>query len=192
MYASKKRGRDRHTVFTADLREQFTPADEVKLTLRRTLDQEERRSQPIVFEALLRPEQRDGTQITAVELGYLVMREACAQARRRQDTDGKPTVTTVNVSAKQLTEPAFVFAVKRIVREAKLDPHLLGIEVTESVLIRDVESSLAIMNELLAFGIKFYLEDFETGYSSLSYLKNARSIAFKRSTAHLRAESMTA
>jgi len=48
------------------------------------------------------------------------------------------------------------------------------------------------MNELLAFGIKFYLEDFETGYSSLSYLKNARSIAFKRSTAHLRAESMTA
>jgi EAL domain-containing protein (putative c-di-GMP-specific phosphodiesterase class I) len=197
MYASKERGRDRHTVFTADLREQFTLANEMKLTLRRALDQQEFRlgyqpivpltqphSRPASFEALLRWQQRDGTHITAaqfidtaehtgmiVELGYWVMREACAQARRWQKTGGDPIVTTVNVSAKQLGEPGFVLAVKRIVREAKLDPHLLGIEVTESILIGDVESSLAIMNELRAFGIKIYLDDFGTGYSSLSYLR---------------------
>jgi diguanylate cyclase (GGDEF)-like protein len=197
MYASKERGRDRHTVFSADLREQFTLANEMKLTLRRALDQQEFRlgyqpivsltnphARPIAFEALLRWEQRDGSHITAaqfidtaeqtgmiVELGYWVMREACAQARRWEKSGGDPIVTTVNVSAKQLTEPGFVLAVKRIVREAKLNPTLLGIEVTESILIGDVESSLAIMNELREIGIKIYLDDFGTGYSSLSYLR---------------------
>ncbi len=197
MYASKERGRDRLTVFSTDLREQFTLANEMKLTLRRALDQQEFRlgyqpivllaqphARPIAFEALLRWQQRDGTHITAaqfihtaeqtgmiVELGYWVLREACAQARRWQKTGGDPIVTTVNVSAKQLTEPGFVLAVKRIVREAKLDPCLLGIEVTESILISDVETSLAIMKELRAFGMKIYLDDFGTGYSSLSYLR---------------------
>src|ERR1035438_1263729 len=99
------------------------------------------------------------------------MREACFQAGRWQNVGADPVVTTVNVSAKQLGERGFVLAVKRIVREANVDPRLLGIEVTESILIRDVESSLAIMNELRAFGIKIYLDDFGTGYSSLTYLK---------------------
>ena len=59
-------------------------------------------------------------------------------------------------------------------REATLDPRLLAIEVTESILIGDVEASLAIVNELRAFGIKIYLDDFGTGYSSLSYLSYLR------------------
>src|ERR1035438_3536335 len=99
------------------------------------------------------------------------MREACFQAGRWQKVGADPVVTTVNVSAKQLGERGFVLAVERIVREANVDARLLSIEVTESILIGDVESSLAIMNELRAFGIKIYLDDFGTGYSSLSYLK---------------------
>lgn len=197
MYASKERGRNRFTVFSADLRERFTLANETKVTLRRALDRHEFRLnyqpivslktsdvRPVAFEALLRWEQRDGTCITAaqfihtaeetgmiVELGYWVMREACAQAWQWQMSGSAPIVTTVNVSAKQLAEPGFASAVKRIVREAKLDPQLLGIEVTESILIGDVKVSLAIMDELRAFGIKIYLDDFGTGYSSLSYLR---------------------
>ncbi len=197
MYASKEHGRNRYTVFTTDLRDQFTLANETKLTLRRALDQHQfrlgyqpivplvrPRKRPVGFEALLRWEQHDGTYITAaqfidtaeqtgmiVELGYWVLREACAQARRWQETGGDPIVTAVNVSAKQLAEPGFSRAVKRIVREAKVDPRLLAIEVTESILIDDVDASLDIMNELRAFGIKIYLDDFGTGYSSLSYLR---------------------
>jgi diguanylate cyclase (GGDEF)-like protein len=197
MYASKDRGRNRFTLFTPALRDQFASANEMHVMLRRALDGHQFRLayQPIVslksphdrpsaFEALLRLKQDDGALQSAahfidvaeqtnliIELGDWVIRDACAQAQRWQDDFTDPIVTTINVSAKQLAEPGFAGTFKSIVSEARLDPHRVAIEVTESVLIADVDASIAILSDLRDFGVKIYLDDFGTGYSSLSYLR---------------------
>jgi len=197
MYAAKDRGRNRCAIFTPRLRDQFALANEMHVTLRQALEHHRFRLayQPIVslqspherpnaFEALLRLQQPDGGLQSAaqfiepaeqtgliVELGAWVLREACAQARRWQIDCINPVVTTVNVSAKQLAEPDFAATVKAAISGAGLDPRLIALEVTESILIADVDASLAILNELRDFGVKIYLDDFGTGYSSLSYLR---------------------
>jgi EAL domain-containing protein (putative c-di-GMP-specific phosphodiesterase class I) len=197
MYASKDRGRNRSTIFTPSLRDQFRSANEMQVTLRKALEYGHFRLayQPIVslasalpratgFEALLRLKQTDGSIQSAwqfieaaeqtgliVELGEWVLGEACAQAQRWQLDSIEPLVTTVNVSAKQLAEPGFAATVKAAVSRAGLEPRLLALEVTESILIADVEASLEILIELRDFGVKIYLDDFGTGYSSLSYLR---------------------
>jgi diguanylate cyclase (GGDEF)-like protein len=197
MYASKDRGRNRPTVFTPPLRDQFRSANEMQVTLRQALEHRNFRLayQPIVllnrpqdrptgFEALLRLKLPDGTWQSAgqfieaaeqtgliVELGEWVLSEACAQAQRWQIDCVDPIVTTVNVSAKQLAEPDFAATVKTAIIHSGLDPRQLALEVTESILIADVDASLEILNELRRFGVKIYLDDFGTGYSSLSYLR---------------------
>jgi len=197
MYASKDRGRNRCTVFTAQLRDEFASANDIVVTLRAALENDrfELAYQPIVslksageppsaFEALLRLRQANGTLQSAaqfietaeqtgliVELGDWVLREACAQARQWQIAGTRPVVLTVNVSAKQLAEPNFLERVKAVILASKLDPRLLALELTESILISDVETSIAILTELRDFGVKIYLDDFGTGYSSLSYLR---------------------
>jgi diguanylate cyclase (GGDEF)-like protein len=197
MYASKDRGRNRSTIFTSRLRDQFAHANERQLTLRKALEKREFRLayQPIVsvarpdvapaaFEALLRLRLADGTLQSAaqfieaaeqtgliVELGAWVLREACLEAQRWQRAGAAPVAVTVNVSAKQLAEPDFAATVKSAVRDAGLDPQLLALEVTESILIADIDASVAILNELREFGARVYLDDFGTGYSSLSYLR---------------------
>jgi EAL domain-containing protein (putative c-di-GMP-specific phosphodiesterase class I) len=84
-----------------------------------------------------------------VELGYWNLREACAQARRWPTQENQVTLTTVNVSPKQLSEPGFASAVTSIVLVAGIEPALLAIEVTEGFLIAD--ASLAVMAELRTF-----------------------------------------
>jgi diguanylate cyclase (GGDEF)-like protein len=197
MYASKDRGRNRCTIFTPRLRDQFRFANEMQVTLRQALEHRRFRLayQPIVslqcplalpagFEALLRLKLPDGTWQSAgqfieaaeqtgliIELGEWVLGEACAQAQRWQIDRADPVITTVNVSAKQLAEPGFAATVKAAVLRSGLAPRLLALEVTESILIADVDASIDILVELREFGIKIYLDDFGTGYSSLSYLR---------------------
>ncbi len=197
MYASKDRGRNRCTIFTPSLRDQFHSANEMQVTLRQALEHrhfrlayqpivslQSPRERPAAFESLLRLKQADGTWQSAgqfieaaeqtgliVELGEWVLGEACAQAQRWQIDCVDPVVTTVNVSAKQLAEPDFAATVKAAISRAALEPRLLALEVTESILIADVDASLEILNELRNFGVKIYLDDFGTGYSSLSYLR---------------------
>ncbi len=107
-----------------------------------------------------------------VPLGSWVLREACWQMRIwqlqfEQIADWK---TSVNISSKQLAQPHFVAQVKQILQETQLHPRNLKLEITESSLIEDTESTLSILRELKAIGIEFSLDDFGTGYSSLSYL----------------------
>jgi diguanylate cyclase (GGDEF)-like protein len=197
MYAAKDAGRNRCAIFTASLRDQFTLANEKQIALRIALEKgnfrlayqpivalSQRSAQPIGFEALLRLKLDDGSLQSAgafietaeqtgliVELGEWVLREACLQAQSWRGEHAHAVITTVNVSAKQLAEPDFAATVKRAIADAGLDPRLLAIEVTESILIADVEASLTILNELRELGVKIYLDDFGTGYSSLSYLR---------------------
>ena len=101
------------------------------------------------------------------EIGEWVLRSACAMAMTWPDH----TTIAVNVSPVQFREPGFALKVVGALAASGLAAHRLELEVTETVLINDDETTLAVLNELRAIGVKIALDDFGTGYSSLSHLQ---------------------
>jgi diguanylate cyclase (GGDEF)-like protein/PAS domain S-box-containing protein len=104
-------------------------------------------------------------------IGNWSMREACKQARVWVDA-GLPLKTiAVNISAMEFRHEHFLEGVFEILKETGLDPRLLELELTESVLMKRAESTESILKKLKARGVTVALDDFGTGYSSLSYLR---------------------
>jgi EAL domain-containing protein (putative c-di-GMP-specific phosphodiesterase class I) len=109
-----------------------------------------------------------------VPLGQWVLEEACRQARRWQEAappGGTPLVMSVNLSARQFQQSTLLADIERAVRQSGLDPRTLKLEITESVVMQNVESTLTTVRALKALGIQLAIDDFGTGYSSLTYLK---------------------
>ncbi|MEN9437968.1 MAG: hypothetical protein RIR09_2623, partial [Pseudomonadota bacterium] len=105
-------------------------------------------------------------------LGQWVLRTACHQLAQWSAQDATQSWTVaVNVSASQFAQSGFVANVAAALSESGANPHLLKLELTESMLVNDVLDVIAKMNEIKAMGVGFSLDDFGTGYSSLSYLK---------------------
>ena len=105
-------------------------------------------------------------------LGQWVLEVACAQLVSWAKTTATAHWTmAVNVSASQFAQPDFVANVDRALKKTGANPHLLKLELTESMLVKDVEDVIVKMVEIKALGVTFSLDDFGTGYSSLSYLK---------------------
>jgi diguanylate cyclase (GGDEF)-like protein/PAS domain S-box-containing protein len=105
-------------------------------------------------------------------LGRHVLREACEElARWAADPARARWTLSVNVSAQEFRHPGFVQQVLDLLAETRADPRRLKLELTESLLLHDVEDGIAKMQVLRALGVGFSLDDFGTGYSSLSYLK---------------------
>lgn len=107
-----------------------------------------------------------------VPLGQWVLRTACEQLVRwaaRPETD--KLHMAVNVSVQQFRHPEFVAQVMRVLEHTGADPRLLKLEITESLLVTDVQDVVAKMQSLRSAQVSFSLDDFGTGYSSLSYLK---------------------
>jgi diguanylate cyclase (GGDEF)-like protein/PAS domain S-box-containing protein len=106
-----------------------------------------------------------------VPIGDWVLREACRQNKAWQDA-GLPHVTIcVNVSARQFREKSLITAVVNALRESGLDAKYLELELTESLIMQDVEQAVATMRELQRLGVQLSIDDFGTGYSSLAALK---------------------
>ncbi|TXH87749.1 MAG: EAL domain-containing protein [Rhodoferax sp.] len=105
-----------------------------------------------------------------ISLGNWVLGEAVRQATLWQK-QGMPLVVSVNVSALQFQQTDFVDRVADSIRSVGLDPALLELELTESILVKDAEEALTKLDALAALGISLAIDDFGTGYSSLAYLK---------------------
>ena len=105
-----------------------------------------------------------------VALGDWVLREACAQTEAWREAGHGPLRMSVNVSTRQFGDRDLIARVANALRETKLDPSLLELEITESVLLQDDEGTARVLRDLRAMGLRVALDDFGTGYSSLSYL----------------------
>jgi len=195
MYAAKAQSRGGYQIFEPALHEAAVGRLALEADLQRGIEEGQfaLRYQPILelasgrlvrLEALLRwhhpergwvapldfiPAAEASGQIVAI--GRFVLRQACRQAVAWQARfPARPLRMSVNVSARQLQEPEVADDIKRVVDECGLDPRLLVLEITESVLVQDVEAMAAKLRALTACGLRVAVDDFGTGYSSLSYL----------------------
>jgi diguanylate cyclase (GGDEF)-like protein len=107
-----------------------------------------------------------------MEIGEFVLRDACRQASRwtRSASDPTDLFVTVNLSARQVTDPRTVEVVGAALAEGNLEPHRLVLEITETVLMQDREIAVANLQRLKGLGVRIAIDDFGTGYSSLAYL----------------------
>jgi diguanylate cyclase (GGDEF)-like protein/PAS domain S-box-containing protein len=106
-----------------------------------------------------------------VELGYWVLQQAIAQAARWQQAGPRLRVA-VNISTVQLMHGDFFAKLNHLLKVHALDPTLLELELTESVLAQQVEMSRKLLTKIQQLGVRLSLDDFGTGYSSLAYLKS--------------------
>lgn len=106
-----------------------------------------------------------------VPLGDWVIRQACAQLKEWAGRGMPPLSIAVNLSPIQLKDDAFLSSVQEHWAQTGLDPSLLEFEITESVVMHDVEHSMGVMRHLSNMGFGLSIDDFGTGYSSLSYLR---------------------
>ena len=100
-------------------------------------------------------------------IGAWVLREACQNARRWQDRNPAVRIS-VNLSGKQLAHPGLVDEVRTVLREMGLEASCLALEIAESVLMENVESAIAVLNQLRELGVELYMSHFGSGRLSLS------------------------
>jgi len=106
-----------------------------------------------------------------VPIGSWVLRQACRQVRAWQVAGLVAVPVAVNISAVEFRDKRFLAGVEATLKETGMLPGYLELELTESILMHDAESSVAVLQALQAMGMAIAIDDFGTGYSSLSYLK---------------------
>src|ERR671934_224013 len=196
MYRAKEHGRSNFQFYTSEMNERVNDRLALEHALRRALERKEfmlhyqqkvdlRSGQIIGAEALVRwmhPEWglvRPARFIPIaeetgliVQLGEWVIHEACRQTHAWLHAGLKPGIVSVNFSARQFRAEGLVRAVSRILQETGLDPASLEMEVTQSMVMHNVEAAIATLQGLKSLGVGLSVDDFGTGYSSLSYLKD--------------------
>ncbi|UVW27185.1 bifunctional diguanylate cyclase/phosphodiesterase [Massilia sp. H6] len=193
MYQAKADGRNGVTLFESNMLAEA----ERKLTIERDLAnalengelamhlqlQVDSCQRPVGAELLMRWRRADGVLVPPdvfipiaetsgliVQLGHWVLRQACA-AWLRLDAAGHPIPLSINVSPAQFRQHDFVDDVRAILQQTGAPASELIFEVTEGLLVTDLDQTIARMHELAAMGIRFSIDDFGTGYSNLAYLK---------------------
>ncbi len=107
-----------------------------------------------------------------IPIGKWVLETTCKQLKRWNTICRHPISLSANVSARQFQDDKFVDAVQDIIRSTAIAPERLTLEITESLLMQDIQNNIQLMKKLKSMGLKLSIDDFGTGYSSLSYLKN--------------------
>lgn len=106
-----------------------------------------------------------------VPIGLWVLNQACLQAKEWQQAGYPVMPVAVNVSARQFFAPGLIDEVQNALSQTALPPAWLEIEITESMVMKDIDKAITIMEQISAMGVGLALDDFGTGYSSLAYLK---------------------
>ena len=197
MYHAKNNGKNGFGVFQPEMEERAQKRMQIEANLRRALDRGElelhyqpqvdlRSGQVVGVEALLRwhctlmghvgpaefiPIAEESGII--VPLGRWVLQTACRQAAAWRDAGLLDTIehVAVNLSARQTKDPGLMADIRAILAETGLPPHMLELEITEGVLMENVNANLDLLHGFQAAGIHLSIDDFGTGYSSMSYLK---------------------
>jgi diguanylate cyclase (GGDEF)-like protein/PAS domain S-box-containing protein len=195
MYLAKDRGKSAIAVYEAALHAEALERLELRGELQRALRREElllhyqptidlKTGEIVGFEALVRwqhptrgflppnvfiPVAESSGLI--VPLGSWVLRTACRAAAGMQDAQHQPSMS-VNVAAQQLSQPGFVHEVLAVLAESGLPADRLCLEITESVVLQDLDAITSRLNALRSLGIRIAIDDFGTGYSSLAYLSH--------------------
>ncbi len=197
MYMAKENGKGRYQIFQPAMHDTALRRLELKADLQRAVDQGEfvLHYQPVIelesggvsgLEALLRWNHPHRGMIPPLDfiplaeetglivpIGRWVLREACKQAvalHERFPTN-PPLHMAVNLSARQLQRPEIVDEVAQTLMETGLEPESLILEITESVMMQDMDLSIQRLAELKELGVKLAVDDFGTGYSSLNYIR---------------------
>lgn len=195
MHRAKEKGRDNFQFYAHDMHVRTLDRLMMEQDLRHALERQElelfyqpqmdlRERRIIGVEALLRWRHPERGWIAPMDfvplaeesgliemIGEWVLWTACQQAKAWQ-REGLPVLKmAVNMSPRQFLQPGLVDMVARILREIDLEPRHLDLEITESLLMKDVESGIATMHALKAIGVRLSIDDFGIGYSSLNYLK---------------------
>jgi diguanylate cyclase (GGDEF)-like protein/PAS domain S-box-containing protein len=197
MYHAKTNGKARFEFFNEGLREQAITRFETETGLRKAIEENQLlvHYQPIVslsdlsirgFEALVRWNHPERGLIAPSEyipiaeqsdlillLGRWVLREACRQMAEWHVSfaPDPPLTISVNVSARQLSDPRLMDDVELALAESGMNHEMLALEMTESSIMGDAEQTMAALNRLKRMNIQLEIDDFGTGYSSLSYLQ---------------------
>lgn len=104
-------------------------------------------------------------------IGLWVLESACAKLKQWEKHPNRQTIKmAINVSPRQFRQPNYVCEVEKVLKKSGVNPALLKFELTESLVLEDIEGSIEKMYELKKLGVSFSMDDFGTGYSSLSYL----------------------
>ncbi|WP_273820139.1 putative bifunctional diguanylate cyclase/phosphodiesterase [Pseudomonas asplenii] len=106
-----------------------------------------------------------------VPLSRWVVGQACRQAKAWQEQGLGRLVMSVNVSAIDFRQRDYLDRIRQVLEETGLDPRCLELEITESILMQNIDATLEVLHALKALGIRLAIDDFGTGYSSLSYLR---------------------
>ncbi|MBI5006505.1 MAG: EAL domain-containing protein [Nitrosomonadales bacterium] len=195
MYQAKKAGRNTLRFFDPRMQDSINAHAALEVELRDAIERKQFRlyfqlqiegsSRVVGAEALIRWENPVRGLVLPAEfiplaeetgliltIGQWVLETACAQLKQwEKEESTRGLVLSVNVSAKQFRQTGFVGQVRNAVQRHAIDPKLLKLELTESMLLENVEDTIATMNALNEIGVGISLDDFGTGYSSLQYLK---------------------
>jgi diguanylate cyclase (GGDEF)-like protein len=196
MYRAKYESKDRYELFESGMELPVKNRHHLKLRLKDAVrdDSFVVHYQPIVelrtgrvaaYEALLRwPDGPRGYSTPSsfvplaeetgvvVPIGRAVLRRACHDAQEWGCDDGAPAAIHVNVSPVELQARQFVDGIADALDQSELDPSRLVLEITEGVMLRDPDRSIATLHDLRALGVQLALDDFGTGYSSLCHLRS--------------------
>ncbi|WGS86944.1 EAL domain-containing protein [Methylomonas sp. UP202] len=194
MYLAKERGKNNYQFYTLAMTERSLERMTVERGLRRALAERELRLHFQVqidsvsglatgAEALVRWQHPEWGLVypdrfitvaeetgLIVQVGAWVLREACLQAKAWIENGGPFASVAVNVSARQFLEANLFQTVRDILSETGLNPNALELEITESAVMQNPESTLQVLRQFQALGVRLSIDDFGTGYSNLTYL----------------------
>lgn len=194
MYHAKREGKDNYQFYKPQFNARAHEMLELERGLRQALNSAQlelyyqpqfdlQQGQLIGMEALLRWSHPERGMISPVDfipiaeetglivnIGEWVLREACQQICAWQDEGLVPPRVAVNLSGRQLKQHDFIDMVDQVLADTELDPEWLELEITESILMKDVQTNIMALTDLRTRGIQLSVDDFGSGYSSLSYL----------------------